>query len=99
MLHLARGVGRPLWLGEGREGVFFASTEHALEIVEQYCGLRLRKRQVREGTLLALTRGKVARRERFRVHAFVEDDPLPAVRAPQERAYCLTRLAAIVASA
>ena len=27
MLFLARGVGRPMWLGEGRDGVFFASTE------------------------------------------------------------------------
>jgi glutamine phosphoribosylpyrophosphate amidotransferase len=99
VLRLARGVGRPLWIGEGRDGVFFASTERALEIVEQYSGLRVRKRQVREGTLLALSRGKVARRERFRVNAFVEDDPLPAVRAPQEHAHCLTRLTAIVASA
>src|SRR3954467_13828811 len=54
LLYLARGMGRPMWVGEGRDGVFFASTELALEIVERYCATRLRKRQVREGTLLAL---------------------------------------------
>ena len=40
-------AGRPLWLGECRDGIFFASTEHALEVVERYCGLKLRKREVR----------------------------------------------------
>src|SRR5579885_319949 len=44
----ARGSGRPLWLGEGRDGVFFASTKLALQVLEQYCGLRLRKRALRE---------------------------------------------------
>ena len=39
-LFLARGAGRPMWLGEGRDDVFFASTEGALEVVERYCGLR-----------------------------------------------------------
>jgi glucosamine 6-phosphate synthetase-like amidotransferase/phosphosugar isomerase protein len=97
-LHVARGVGRPLWLGHSREGIFFASTERALEIVEECCHLRLRKREVREGTFLSLERGRIARRARFRPHEYVEDDPLPAVRAPQERDVCLTRLAAIVAT-
>src|SRR3954467_4184753 len=54
LLYLARGMGRPMWVGESRDGVFFASTKLALEIVERYCATRLRKRQVREGTLLAL---------------------------------------------
>src|SRR5216110_2231303 len=31
-LFAARGVGRPLWLGRGRNEVFFASTRRALEI-------------------------------------------------------------------
>jgi glutamine phosphoribosylpyrophosphate amidotransferase len=99
ILYVARGVGRPLWLGEGRDGVFFASTEHALGVLEHYAGIRLRKREVREGTLLGLEAGRVVRRERFGTNAYVEDDPLPAVRAPQEREFCLTRLASIVAAA
>ena len=83
--------GRPLWLGEGRDGVFFASTKLALEIVERYCGLRLRKRELREGTLRrAPCRQGRAPRALPRRSAFVEDDPLPAVRAPEEREVCLT---------
>ena len=41
-----------------------------------------------------------SRRERFRPDLdYVEPDPLPAVRAPGERDFCLTRLAAIAAPA
>ncbi len=97
LVRAARGVGRPLWLGEGRDSVFFASTKLALEVLETTCGLSLRKRQLREGTLVSLCDGAVAERLRFRPQRFVEDDPLPAVRAPQEREYCLTRLAALAA--
>ncbi len=98
IVFLARGSGRPLWLGEGRDAVFFASTRLALEVVERYCRLRLRKREVREGTWLALGNGEIARRERFRPDLdYVEPDPLPAVRAPGEREFCLTRLAALAA--
>jgi glucosamine 6-phosphate synthetase-like amidotransferase/phosphosugar isomerase protein len=96
---VARGSGRPLWLGEGRGSVFFASTKLALEIVERYCGLSLRKREVRSGSWFALKDGEVVRRERFRPDLdYDEPDPLPAVRAPGEREFCLTRLAAIAAA-
>jgi glucosamine 6-phosphate synthetase-like amidotransferase/phosphosugar isomerase protein len=98
LLHAARGTGRPLWLGQGRAGIVFASTKHALELVERYCGLKLRKRELNEGMLVSLRNGDVAARKRFRVKEFVENDPLPAVRAPQEREVCLTRLAAIAAA-
>ena len=49
-LFLARGVGRPLWLGQGRRETFFASTKHALELIERYLDLRLSKREVPEGS-------------------------------------------------
>src|SRR5262249_37451541 len=98
VLHLARGVGRPLWLGQGKEGVFFASTELALEVLEHYCRLALRKREVREGTLLALADGRIAEQARFRQKRYVEEDPLPAVRAPGERENCLSLLAALAAT-
>jgi glucosamine 6-phosphate synthetase-like amidotransferase/phosphosugar isomerase protein len=95
----ARGSGRPLWVGTGCDGVFFASTKLALEVVERYCGIRLRKQELREGTWLALRDGRVDRRERFRPDLeYVEADPLPAVRAPGEREFCLTRLAALAAA-
>jgi glucosamine 6-phosphate synthetase-like amidotransferase/phosphosugar isomerase protein len=98
LLYAARGTGRPLWVGEGRDAVAFASTRHALELVERYCAVKLRKREVPEGTLLSLRGGEVERRERFSVAEFVEDDPLPAVRAPHEREVCLSRLALIAAA-
>ncbi len=99
VVFLARGSGRPLWIGEGRDGVFFASTRVALEVVERYCALKLRKRELREGTWLALEDGQIARRARFRPDvSYHEDNPLPSVRAPQERDFCLTRLAALAAA-
>jgi glucosamine 6-phosphate synthetase-like amidotransferase/phosphosugar isomerase protein len=98
ILHVARGTGRPLWVGEGREGVFFASTKLALEVLEHYCETSLRKRQVREGTLLALRDGRIASRSRFEPNHYVEPDPLPAVRAPGERESCLSRLATLAAA-
>jgi glutamine---fructose-6-phosphate transaminase (isomerizing) len=97
-LFAARGVGRPLWLGIGSHEIFFASTEHALEVVEQYLGISLQKSEVEEGTLLALEDGRVARTERFRPNREFEETDLPAVRAPQERVACLSRLAAIAAA-
>ena len=99
IVFLARGSGRPLWVGEGRDSVFFASTKATLEVVERYCGLKLRNREVREGTWLALEDGRVARRQRFRPDiSYHEDHPLPSVRAPQEREFCLTRLAKLAAA-
>jgi glucosamine 6-phosphate synthetase-like amidotransferase/phosphosugar isomerase protein len=96
----ARGVGRPLWLGRGRREVFFASTRAALVIVSEYTGVRLRLREVHDGTFLALRSGRVARKERFRPdRSYVEERALPAVRAPRESAYCLERLAEIAAAA
>ena len=99
VVFVARGSGRPLWIGEARNAVFFASTKLALEVVGQYCDLRLRKREVPEGTWLALRGGEIVRRERFRPDLeYVEPDPLPAVRAPGEREFCLSRLAALAAA-
>jgi glucosamine 6-phosphate synthetase-like amidotransferase/phosphosugar isomerase protein len=100
VLYAARGVGRPLWIGRGRGATFFASTREALQVVERYARIRLRKQEVREGTFLAVCDGDVVRRDRFRPdHGFVEDDPLPSVRAPQEAVSCLERLAVLAAAA
>jgi glucosamine 6-phosphate synthetase-like amidotransferase/phosphosugar isomerase protein len=96
----ARGVGRPLWLGRGRDEVFFASTRAALEIASGYTGVRLRMTELRDGTFLALRDGRVARNARFRPdRSYVEESALPAVRAPGQSAYCLARLAVIAAAA
>jgi glucosamine 6-phosphate synthetase-like amidotransferase/phosphosugar isomerase protein len=96
---LARSVGRPLWVGHTRREAFFASTRHALEIVEATLRMTLTKREVAEGTLLALERGHVVRHERFAPDRSHIEQPLPSVRAPHEGESCLRRLAAIVATA
>jgi glucosamine 6-phosphate synthetase-like amidotransferase/phosphosugar isomerase protein len=99
VVYLARGTGRPLWVGDCDDGVFFASTRIALEVVAHYCNLKLRKRELREGMWVALEDGRIARKARFRPDlGYIEDDPLPSVRAPQERDFCLTALAALVAA-
>ncbi len=99
VLYLARGIGRPLWLGRGRRELFFASTREALEVVERYTRVKLRKHEVREGTFVAVRDGEIARRAGFKPDlSFVEDDPLPPVRAPQEALSCLARLAVLAAA-
>jgi asparagine synthetase B (glutamine-hydrolysing) len=100
LLHLARGIGRPLWVGEGRSELFFASTRHALDLVERYAEVRLHKREVGEGTLLAVADGAVRSTDSFEPdRTFVEESPLPPVRAPEEARSCLARLAAIATAA
>ncbi|HXY84890.1 MAG TPA: hypothetical protein VEH52_05355 [Gaiellaceae bacterium] len=97
-LILARGVGRPLWIGTSKRGLFFASTRHALELVEWYASVKLRKREAREGTVLAVDGGKVVARASFRPDMSFDEEPLPAVRAPHEGSSCLARLAALHAA-
>jgi glucosamine 6-phosphate synthetase-like amidotransferase/phosphosugar isomerase protein len=95
---LARGVGRPLWLGVGRHEVVFASTKAALEVLERYTEVKLRKRELAEGTLVRLERGAIAKSWRFKPDRAFTESTLPAVRAPQEGASCLRRLAALAAA-
>ena len=94
-VYIARGVARPLWTGESRDGIFFASTKHALEVCERFLQLRLKKRELDEGTLLALEGGRTTRKERFRPDRGFSEQPLPAVRAPGERESCLRLLTAL----
>jgi glucosamine 6-phosphate synthetase-like amidotransferase/phosphosugar isomerase protein len=99
VIYAARGVGRPLWIGRGRHETFFASTRRALEVVEHYVGIPLAKRELPEGTLLALEDGRFAWRERFRPFRGFHEDALPAVRAPHEGRACLGLLATLAAAA
>jgi glucosamine 6-phosphate synthetase-like amidotransferase/phosphosugar isomerase protein len=94
---LARGVGRPLWTGEGRHETFFASTRAALEVVERFLPIKLHKRELAEGSLVVLEEGRQVRRERFRPDRNFEELELPPVRAPHEGDSCLQRLAALTA--
>ncbi len=96
---LARGIGRPLWLGEGEHEVVFASTEEGLALVESYGRVRLRRREIAEASLVTVAAGRVLRLERFRPDRSFTEEPLPSVRAPEERHFCLSRLAAIALAA
>jgi hypothetical protein len=91
-------MGRPLWAGAGSEELFFASTRRALDLVQRYTGIRLRKRELPLGSLVAACDGRVVARERFRPDLSFEEEPLPPVRAPGESEFCLKRLAALAAA-
>src|SRR6476620_4481955 len=82
-LVLARGMGRPLWIGTAEHALFFASTRAALELVEEYSSVRLRKREVREGSVLVVNGGRSVGRASFRPDMSFEAQPLPAVGAPE----------------
>ncbi len=61
--------------------------------------MKLRKREVKIGTFLALRDAKVVRDERFRADlGYTDPIKLPAVRAPQEGLSCLERLAVLAAA-
>jgi glucosamine 6-phosphate synthetase-like amidotransferase/phosphosugar isomerase protein len=98
-LLLARGMGRPLWVGTAKGALFFASTEHALELAERYISLSLRKRELPLGCVAAVENGKIVARDTFRPDMSFEEEPLPTVRAPHEREATLRRLAALHAAA
>ncbi len=98
-LLLARGLGRPLWLGHTKKELFFASTRVALELVESYVGIRLRKSELPEGMVVAVESGKIVARESFEPDRSFEEEALPAVRAPDEGRSCLERLARLHAAA
>jgi glucosamine 6-phosphate synthetase-like amidotransferase/phosphosugar isomerase protein len=99
-LHVARGVGRPLWLGRGRHEVLFASTRDALEVAERALGTTFRKTQVDEGRLLSLVDGELVGERRWSPdRGYREDTVLPAVRAPHEGRSCRDRLWAIASPA
>ncbi len=97
-LVLARGMGRPLWIGQGKHELFFASTRSALELVQQYSGVRLRKRELPLGSVLAVDDGRIVGRDRFEPDLSFTEEPLPPVRAPHEGLSCLRRLAALAAA-
>jgi glucosamine 6-phosphate synthetase-like amidotransferase/phosphosugar isomerase protein len=95
IVYVARGTARPLWVGTAPEGIFFASTKHALEVFEYYMRMPLKKRELEEGTLLEIREGHELRCDRFAPDRDFEETPLPAVRAPRERESCLRLLTAL----
>jgi hypothetical protein len=63
--------------------------------VERYAAVSLRKREFGIGTVLAVVDGEIVARDTFRPDLSFEEEPLPAVRAPDEREATLRRLAAL----
>jgi glucosamine 6-phosphate synthetase-like amidotransferase/phosphosugar isomerase protein len=99
-LYVARGIGRPLWIGTTANEVFFASTRRALAIVEGVLQIRFRLHEAPEGRLFSLVSGRVARKRRFRPDRTYRDDRhLPPVRAPFEAVSCLAQLADLASPA
>ncbi|MEX0850756.1 MAG: hypothetical protein WD015_04555 [Gaiellaceae bacterium] len=99
VLYLARGVARPIWIGQTSSDLFFASTRHALAIVEAALRVRLELREVREGRLLHVVGGRIVRERRFRPdRRYREEGGLPPVRAPHEAVFCLERLAILTSA-
>lgn len=92
-VHIARGYGRPLWTGQlvDGTGLLWASTLEALEIAEEFLGVRLYKRPVAAGTILTIADGDIMRRERFAPDHSAEWLVNP-VASPHERVTCLARL-------
>jgi glucosamine--fructose-6-phosphate aminotransferase (isomerizing) len=97
-LLLARGMGRPLWIGTATHALFFASTRAALQLVEKYSPLMLSKREMREGSVLAVNDGRIVGRDSFHPDMSFEEQPLPAVRTPIEARLTLARLAELHAA-
>src|SRR5918996_5313007 len=98
-LYLARGGARPLWLGHTGRDLYFASTRRALAIVGAALRVKLALREVRQGRLLQVVAGQIARERRFRPdRRYREGEILPPVRAPHEAVSCLQRLAAITSN-
>jgi glutamine---fructose-6-phosphate transaminase (isomerizing) len=98
-LYLARGMARPLWIGRTDSDLYFASTKRALAILAAALRVRLELRDVRQGRMLQVVAGRIARERRFRPdRSYREEDVLPPVRAPHEAVSCLQRLAAITSS-
>jgi glucosamine 6-phosphate synthetase-like amidotransferase/phosphosugar isomerase protein len=96
-LIVARGMGRPLWIGTSHSSFFLASTKHALELVERFTDTTLRKREMAVGRVIAIDAGRIVARNSFRPDMSFEEEPLPAVRAPHEREATLALLAALYA--
>jgi glucosamine 6-phosphate synthetase-like amidotransferase/phosphosugar isomerase protein len=98
-LFLARGIGRPVWTGSTGSDLFFASTRRALTIAEAVLQVRFKLRELREGRLLHVVAGRIARERRFRPDRTYKDSVLPPVRAPHEAVSCLVQLADLTAAA
>jgi glutamine phosphoribosylpyrophosphate amidotransferase len=90
---LARGYGRPLWIGRAIDctAVLWASTLEALEIAEDLLAIALHKRPLRPGSIIEVSDGDVSATHRFNPDARATWLANP-VASPAERVACLQQL-------
>jgi asparagine synthetase B (glutamine-hydrolysing) len=91
-LFLARGLGRPLWLGLHADGVFFASTRAALSLLEELAGVRVAPLEVPEGRWLEVQSGRLVAQEAFTPDRTYRPRPQAPAPSPAERRACLDLL-------
>ena len=98
-LFVARGVGRPLWIGSRQaRALLRLDPRRARGRRALHRGRSCASARSTTGTFLALRASRIVRDERFRPDLGYRDPvALPAVRAPQEGVSCLQRLAALAA--
>lgn len=95
-LYLARGYGRPLWTARTmrRDALLWASTLEALEIAEDFLGIRLHKRPVRPGSILEVVDGDIVGRRTYVADASAQWLENP-VASPDEKRIAMERLHAV----
>jgi len=99
-LYLAKGIRRPLWIGQTTSELYFASTRRALAIVEAALRVRLEAHEVREGRVLEVVDARVVRTRRFRPdRSYREPETASPVHSPHEAVSCLVQLAELAAPA
>ena len=97
---LARGVGRPLWIGTGREETLLRLDEARARGRRALPRAQAAQAGGRRGQARRDRADGASRRahERFQPDRDFEETSAPAVRAPHEGAFCLQRLAALAAA-
>ena len=97
-LFLARGISRPLWLGQTSTELFFASTQRALAIVAAALKTKLDVREAKKGRQLEIVAGRIVRVRKFRPDRNYREEVVSPVHSPHEAVSCLASFARIAAA-
>ena len=97
-LYLARGSGRPLWLGLTPSELFFASTRLGLVLLARTIEHRLELAELEEGTALTVASGHVGHRERFAPQSCAAHSRRSALTTPREAQRCRRQLEQLAAA-
>ena len=100
VIFLARGIGRPLWVGEGSQELFFASTRRrararrALQRPEVSASVKCPKARC-----IAAVEGRLVRSEAFEPDRSFTESFSRLCGRPRSSQFCLARLAALATAA